>query len=118
MVVQRARIHPVGSTDGDGGGGGGSAAGARDPQQDNPDQDFTRIELDLDALDDVVKPWFWAYASMCFKLQHLLDAFQGWAEDCACHDRLLAERATDGPAPQDTRLARYGVRYVSSASCW
>ena len=57
------------------------------PQQGNPDQHFAIIELDLDALDDVVKPWFWAYAGMCFTLQHLLDAFQGWAEGRACHGR-------------------------------
>ena len=56
----------------------------------NAGSNFTRVELDLDALDDVVLPWFWCYAKMLHSLQEVLHRLQGWGEDCSCCCWLLA----------------------------
>jgi hypothetical protein len=85
------------------------AAGKKDAQQENQGGDFSRIELDLDLLDEAVKAWFWAYTEMMFGLQRILEAFQGWSEDCSCHQRIVFGRISEGPsecADPRTKLQR------------
>jgi hypothetical protein len=82
------------------------AAGKRDAQQDNQGGDFSRIELDLDLLDEAVKAWFWSYTAMLYSLQQILEAFQGWAEDCSCHQGIVFGRSRQGPILNGRKFMR------------
>lgn len=59
---------------------------------------FSRIELDLDSLDECLQSWFWLYAHMLQDLESILLQLRGWAEDCPCHGRLVDRRDASGPA--------------------
>ena len=73
----------------------------------NAGSNFTRVELDLDALDDAVLPWFWCYAKMLHSLQEVLHRLQGWGEDCSCCCWLLAHASDNKVLTQEQRKERY-----------
>ena len=81
----------------------------------NAGSNFTRVELDLDALDDAVLPWFWSYARMLHSLQEVLHRLQGWGEDCSCCCWLLAHASDSKVLTQEQRKGRY-ARLLNSST--
>lgn len=73
-------------------------AASREGEQ--ADESFSRVELDLDALDECLKSWFWLYGHMLQDMEDVLTQLRGWAEDCPCHGWLVARRDVSGPGKQ------------------
>jgi hypothetical protein len=73
-------------------------------------EDTRNAALDTHLLTETIQdPYFWAYCSMLYHIQTLLEQLRKWSESCPCHSRILTQQLRD---------AHVDVNQVNASSHW